>query len=133
MLKLSCVLVRPFRTASNNSEKPLERADTTCDPALSNATVHRRLVVQNSLLYFLRQRFAKYRLNRLRQQLRIVLVDVRQLDREVYRSAVVDVGPAQWATLAATSAIQTGHSVSTGKQGGVQASIHADPAEHSVQ
>jgi len=62
-----------------------------------------------------------------------VLVDVRQLDREVYRPAIVDVGAAQWATLATTSAVQTGNGVSAREQGGVQASIHADPAEHSVE
>lgn len=89
------ISVRPSCAASDNPEESFERAESTSDSTLSNVTVHRCLAVQNSfVLYLLRQRLAEHGLDRLRQELRIVLVDVRQLDREVYRPAIIDVGPA---------------------------------------
>jgi hypothetical protein len=128
------ISVRPSCSASDNPEESFERTESASDSTLSNVTVHRRLAVQDSLIFHLIcQGLAEYGLDCFRQQFRIVLVDVRQLDREVYRPAVIDVSPTQRATLAATGAVETGHGVSAGKQGRVQAPVHTDPAEHGVQ
>lgn len=128
------ISVRPSCAASDNPEESFERTESTIDSTLSNVTVHRRLAVQDSLIFHLIcQGLAEYGLDCFRQEFRIVLVDVRQLNREVYRPAVIDVSATQRATLAATGAVETGHGVSTGKQGCVQAPVHTDPAEHGVQ
>lgn len=121
-------------TFQNFREQLLKRVEFGIATFSNIITVHHRAFTrQNSLLYLFRWRTTVTRLDRFREQFWIVLIDVRQLDRKIYRPTMVDIGSTKGTTFAPSGAIQTRDRVPAREQGCVEAAIHAYAAQHSVQ